>query len=105
MHIINISGEIVFASSSPKVRSVNDICSFTCSIPGNLMNDGTYSVMALIVNNSEVLFRMDNMLNFELTENERESGWFGKWPGSIRPELIWNVNSFNRRDEVSYGIY
>lgn len=32
-----------------------------------------------------------NALNFEIVDNrEGRFGWYGKWPGIIRPKLDWS---------------
>jgi lipopolysaccharide transport system ATP-binding protein len=93
MHLYNLSGDVIFASASPVVDSNDDILTFVCSIPPHLLNDGTYSITALIVNSGNALFKMEDMITFEVNETERTGAWFGKWPGSVRPKLNWKVNS------------
>ena len=63
-----------------------------CRIPGNLLNDSTYRVRILIVQDTSVaLLDMDNVMMFEVQETEREGNWYGKWAGVIRPQFEWSL--------------
>jgi lipopolysaccharide transport system ATP-binding protein len=59
-------------------------------IPGNFLNDGTYTVRLLIVQDTSVtLVDLHNVLVFEVQDIEREGNWYGKWVGAVRPRLDW----------------
>ena len=64
-----------------------------CHVPGDLLNDGTYRVQLHVVRDeSVVIFRLDDLLVFEIHEAaERSGAWFGKWIGAVRPSLEWNT--------------
>lgn len=69
----------------------------TCHIPGNLINDGNYSVNLLIVKDrSTVIYRFDNILNFDVIEDIslRSGAWYGKHTGVIRPLLQWETSYY-----------
>lgn len=65
----------------------------TCYIPGDLLNDNTHRVQLFIVRDQNVvIYRQDDILMFEVLDAvERRAGWFGKWPGSVRPNLAWKT--------------
>jgi lipopolysaccharide transport system ATP-binding protein len=64
-----------------------------CRVPGNFLNDGTYRIQLYVVRDeSVVLFRLDDLLVFEIHEcEERRGAWFGKWIGAVRPDLQWST--------------
>jgi lipopolysaccharide transport system ATP-binding protein len=89
MHVNSITGETIFADASPVVDCGIGIARFTCDVPGNLMNDGVYSIMMMIVKDSTVLFVLNDAVIFEVRDAERTGNWMGKWPGAVRPRLAW----------------
>jgi lipopolysaccharide transport system ATP-binding protein len=63
-------------------------------LPDNLLNTGTYFTKLLFVrDNSSVVAFVDTGLMFETHERERQSGWYGEWPGVIRPPLRGEIVS------------
>jgi lipopolysaccharide transport system ATP-binding protein len=78
-----------------KSLAYRGLCSVVCHIPAGLLNSGTYRVELLVVRDSTiVLHREDGILVFEvLDEVETRGGWYGDWPGAVRPLLHWTVNS------------
>jgi len=65
---------------------------FTCHLPHRLLNDRLYSVESMIVKNSaNVLVRIPHCLRFQTHDLERESAWFGKFPGAVRPKMQWTT--------------
>jgi len=63
-----------------------------CHVPGGLLNDETYRVELLVVENqSTVIYRYEDMLTFNVQDMETRTGWFGKWPGVVRPDLEWRT--------------
>ena len=64
-----------------------------CHIPGQLLNDGTYRVQLLVVEDQSVeLFSMDDALVFEVQDaRSREVQWHGKILGAVRPMLDWTT--------------
>lgn len=65
----------------------------TCEIPANLMNDGVYRVVLMVVKDSAiVLHREDDVITFEIHDDPAErDGWYGKWIGVVRPRLTWRT--------------
>jgi lipopolysaccharide transport system ATP-binding protein len=62
-----------------------------CHIPGNLLNDGMYRVVVLIVQDAaHVLYCHEDALVFEVGDTvEGRGNWYGKWIGTVRPALEW----------------
>lgn len=64
-----------------------------CYVPGNLMNDGTYRLHLLVVQDqSFVIFSADDILVFDIVDApELRTVWYGKWIGAVRPSLEWHT--------------
>ena len=62
-----------------------------CHVPGDLLNDGTYRLELLVIQDQRLLvYRHEDILVFDVNEaHERLDGWYGKWPGTFRPDLLW----------------
>ncbi len=90
LYLFNLDGTCVFNSdSSPRVYPMG-IIREVCHIPGNLLNDGTYRIAIMIVKDRfHGIYRLDDVLVFEVQDAEREVHWYGKWDGVVRPELVW----------------
>jgi homopolymeric O-antigen transport system ATP-binding protein len=64
-----------------------------CHLPGNLLNAGLYRVALNITRNNKVVVEQPEALVFAVLDSEEErSGWYGKWPGVLRPVLNWETN-------------
>lgn len=100
-HLYSQDGIMVLNSFSiPEAMPVGTF-KFTCHIPENLLNDGMYSVELMIVKNStNVLMKMADCLTFQLHDLERQSAWFGKYPGAVRPKMKWTVVHANSLPSV-----
>lgn len=88
-HYLSSSGEVVFAAPSPPAKIHPGENWLTCQIPGNLLNDGLYSIHLSIVENSKIIQNTAEALTFEVADTPRTGSWHGKWPGLIRPSLPW----------------
>jgi lipopolysaccharide transport system ATP-binding protein len=65
-------------------------------IPGDFLNDDTYTVRLLIVQDTSVaLVDVHNILVFEVQDIEREGNWYGKWIGVVRPRFDWVLRTGN----------
>lgn len=65
----------------------------TCTIPGRLLNDGTYHIDVYFVREcTEVLFRVERAVSFEVHDDGQDRGnWHGEWQGVVRPRLKWRT--------------
>jgi lipopolysaccharide transport system ATP-binding protein len=102
IHVDNSHGQAVFVTGSPRILPVNraGIYEATCTIPGNLLNNDTYSVgLALTFTHTgiHVSFFEPHALMVTVRENidetleEYRNGYSGVMPGAVRPKLDWEV--------------
>lgn len=99
----NLNISMVFYNSSevPVFNVISD--SYQCSkgnymikavIPKNLMNNDSYSVRVLLVEDtSKPLCDEYNVLHITFLEDLRGLAWYGKWIGAVRPQKLvnWNI--------------
>ena len=96
MHLYSAEGICVLNSVSPVFTCGGNIIQGTCRLPGGLLNDGTYSVDIMVVRDGTVpLFRHRPALVFDVHDLERRDGWYGKWPGLVRPRLPWSTREWS----------
>jgi lipopolysaccharide transport system ATP-binding protein len=69
-----------------------------CYVPGDLLNDGQYSiVLHAAVNGTNVIYQHDNLVSFAVVDDvEARSGWYGEWRGVVRPLLHWTTDLIER---------
>lgn len=90
MHFRNISGELIFITGSTHENVKPGTYKSTGHIPGDFLNSGIYSMEIFFVKDiSNVLFKIADLMVFEVHDVERESGWLGEFPGAVRPKLKW----------------
>jgi lipopolysaccharide transport system ATP-binding protein len=65
----------------------------TCSIPGNLLNEDTYSFLVMLVENgNQPLITLDNIISVKMIDSGKNRGkYFGIWKGTVRPLLKWET--------------
>jgi lipopolysaccharide transport system ATP-binding protein len=98
------NGTEVLASSHHKFISLKDdfwdarphptgLFVSNCTIPGNFLNEGMYSVTAILglhPTNTQVL--MDYVVSFEVHDTgEMRGEYYGGWLGVVRPKLAWST--------------
>jgi lipopolysaccharide transport system ATP-binding protein len=64
-----------------------------CRIPGDLMNDGIYSIELRVVRNMDTLVHAErDVLVVDVIDSpELRGGWWGRWSGAVRPRLEWST--------------
>ncbi|HEY4641157.1 MAG TPA: ABC transporter ATP-binding protein [Thermoanaerobaculia bacterium] len=89
---------LMFMSFPPDVQSGGgtlDEGSYTarCEIPGDLFNAGRVRVDVLGARDRGVLaFREEAAVSFEVHDSpDLRGGWWGHWPGAVRPRLAWTT--------------
>jgi lipopolysaccharide transport system ATP-binding protein len=88
MHLFTINGECVFNVVTASVTHTSGICKAICEIPGDLLNDGIYSISMMVVGErSYLLYNFEDTVIFEVIEKREGSNWHGKYPGFVRPNL------------------
>lgn len=65
----------------------------TFVIPADLLNDASYEIQLYMVKDaSEVVERFDGLLRFTVADDTTlRHGWYGKWQGTVRPNLVWDT--------------
>jgi lipopolysaccharide transport system ATP-binding protein len=68
---------------------------FECIVPGNLLNDGEYTLDVILVRNrSEVLITESSILSFRIHDEPLGvEGWNWPYIGIVRPQLTWSLIS------------
>ena len=70
-----------------------------CTIPGYLLNNGSYRITLVFRERDEVLLELPNVLQLEIADSEAgRCGWFGKWEGLFRPRLPWATEAVESID-------
>jgi lipopolysaccharide transport system ATP-binding protein len=95
LHLYNEQGVMVFNAGplgEPKAFA-EGLYRDLCHVPGDLMNDGTYSAELLVVRDQHiVLYKHSDLLTFEVKDSVEGRGlWHGEWPGVVRPLLAWDT--------------
>ena len=62
-------------------------------VPADLLNDGVHRLLLLVVENgATVVYRHEDLLTFEVRDDVSiRRGWYGDWPGAMRPMLQWTT--------------
>lgn len=92
--LINSEGVMVFSIGPDFAFSTNRKGRHreSWTVPGNLLNDGTYHLTIEIRDRGNMLLTVPDVLVFEVQDRpEGRFGWYGNWPGAIRPKLGWRV--------------
>ncbi len=90
LHLNSMTGETIFNVGTKSTPFEAGIISAELNVPGNFLNDGSYSVSLMIVKDtSTVLHEFPELIIFDVEDYREGTGWYGKWPGAIRPtELL-----------------
>ncbi|MBL57396.1 MAG: hypothetical protein CMP61_09420 [Flavobacteriales bacterium] len=84
---------IVFGSGLFAERNTDGYVEATCTIPKNFLNTGVYYLNIYISNESRRnLMSLNEVVSFEIIEDNRDYNYLGKVNGLIRPQLNWKVN-------------
>ncbi|MEP6986604.1 MAG: ABC transporter ATP-binding protein [Chloroflexota bacterium] len=115
-HIINSEGVIVFNTINGKSANLipdewagrhypEGIYRSTCTIPGNFMNDGNYSISTFIVTSESNFIELakPNILSFTVRETgEMRAEFMGVWLGAVRPKLAWRTEQIEGEIGLTY---
>lgn len=86
------SGGCIFAVTTDAQKTKKGFYTSVLYIPENLMNDDVYTVNLMFVRNTTTaIMHLKDLLSFEVVEGKRDSAWFGKWPGAVRPKLEFTM--------------
>ncbi|MDB9521104.1 ABC transporter ATP-binding protein [Dolichospermum circinale CS-1225] len=97
LHLLNMEGFCIFASVSDSIITPSGLIKGSCYIPSNFLNDGSYQIMLMIVQDtSTVICSFHDIITFTIHDIERHGNWHGKWPGIVRPNLAWKVENLSQ---------
>ena len=85
MHLYDSVGNCVYNISTENKPLCKGLHKAVFHVPGNLMNDGVYTVGNMFVSQSTCQFFHKEACGFEISEDRKKSGWHGKWTGAVRP--------------------
>lgn len=92
MHLFSITGEMIFNSISTPERIGKGEYIAECVIPANLLNDGSYYIDIYFVGDySNVLYKKNDIIRFNVVDGKRSTKWLGKIEGAVRPKLNWSL--------------
>lgn len=96
-HLRTASGELVFVTGSTPAPVRRGSRRSVCRIPGDLLNDGAYTLdLYFVRDGSTVLFKAEAPVSFDVADASRDAGGFlGKWPGAVRPKLLWESEALS----------
>jgi lipopolysaccharide transport system ATP-binding protein len=102
MVLNNLEEICVFASASDFAPRPTGLIRHTVSVPGDVLNTGSYYINAMIVKDASVaILLQNNAVAFEVVEGEVVGNWYGQSPGAVRPKLIWQTEVVGAGDLMS----
>ncbi|QDA59269.1 ABC transporter ATP-binding protein [Hymenobacter jejuensis] len=92
LHLFSYAGECIFDVPAPPLVCEKGVVSGECHIPGNFLNDGSYYISLIIIQNASAeVFYYEQCLSFDLEDARGEIHGFGKWMGAVRPNLPFQL--------------
>jgi lipopolysaccharide transport system ATP-binding protein len=89
----SVAGECIFNVGSTCVELAPGLGRGVCRIPGDFLNDNKYSVEIYFVKDkSIVLYKQADVVTFEVQDIRRNTNWYGKWIGAVRPKLDFDLS-------------
>src|SRR5690606_17917336 len=88
VHLFTISGECIFDVSDDPILCKKGMVEGECEIPGNFLNNGSYYISIIFVeDSSKQLYYHEECLSFEVEDFRENINWYGQWMGYVRPKL------------------
>lgn len=92
LHLYTNTEECVFNIGTQSRFLKAGVHKAICEIPSHLLNDGVYSVsMMIVAERSYPIYNFTEAVFFEVNEKRDPSGWHGKHPGIVRPNLKFSL--------------
>lgn len=83
-----LMGECIFDVGSLSRQYKKGLIKGQCTIPGDLLNNGSYSIdLKFIKNTSGALFEFKDCLSFDVEDFRENIAWYGDWQGAVRPQF------------------
>jgi lipopolysaccharide transport system ATP-binding protein len=92
LHLNSLTGECIFNIGTNSQVFEKGIITAECEIPGNYLNDGSYSISFMVVKDtSTLIYNFEEALIFEIGDYREGTSWYGKWPGYVRPKIDFPI--------------
>jgi lipopolysaccharide transport system ATP-binding protein len=92
LHLNSLTGECIFNIGTLSQTFEKGIITAECEIPGNYLNDGSYSISFMVVKDtSTLIYNFEEALIFEIGDYREGTSWYGKWPGYVRPKIDFPI--------------
>lgn len=86
------SGNCIFNVATTPKDVGQGVHESVLSIPGKLLNDDIYTINLLFVKDASVIiYSLEDLLTFEVSDIIRSGNWYGKWLGAVRPDLDFSL--------------
>lgn len=86
--LFTLAGECIFDIPSKPATYKKGFIEGECKIPGNFLNDGSYSfTLHFAKDTSSELFSYEECLMFDIADYRENINWYGKWWGHVRPDF------------------
>jgi len=83
-----VMGECIFDVDSAARQYKKGLIKGQCTIPGDFLNNGSYSInLVFVKNTSSALFEFEECLSFDVEDFRENTAWYGDWPGAVRPKF------------------
>lgn len=93
--LYSTTGECVFNIGSPCIQAYPSIVRLEANIPGSLLNARPYKLtITVIQDRKEIIHQFDQCLTIDVEDERDEIGFYGEWPGLIRPQL--DIDLYNK---------
>ncbi|KJD34537.1 ABC transporter [Tamlana nanhaiensis] len=86
--LFTLSGDCIFDIPSKQTIFNKGVIEGECKIPGNFLNDGSYTfTLHFSKNTSSELFSYKDCLMFDIADYRKNTNWYDKWWGYVRPDF------------------
>lgn len=86
--LFTLAGDCIFDIPSKPATYKKGFIEGECKIPGNFLNDGSYSfTLHFAKDTSSELFSYEECLMFDIADYRENSNWYDKWWGYVRPDF------------------
>lgn len=91
--LFTLAGECIFDIPSKPAVYKKGMIEGECTIPGNFLNDGSYSfTLHFARDTSSELFSYEECLMFDIEDYRESINWYDKWWGYVRPDFPLVLN-------------
>jgi lipopolysaccharide transport system ATP-binding protein len=98
MILNNLEEVCVFSDAADPGPRPAGLIRHTVSIPGDLLNVGSYYINVMIVKDASGILLQNNAVAFEVVEGKMVDNWYwyGRPPGVVRPKFQWETETIER---------